>query len=112
MKYAVLFLLAFLSSAHAGSVTISVQPGNLTKTFIVPDAHVARLLAVMKARYGQIASGPADPVTGIVPMRDRTNPEVFLAWVTGFMQGTIDAVTSDENSAAKAAVTVAPITAN
>lgn len=107
----------FISSAFAGSIAITVtnDAGAVvgTKTYTITTAHILRIANVMKSRYGQVPSGPADPVTGVVPMRDRTNAEALLAWIGGFMQGTIDAVAGDEKAAAADGATkaVAPIVA-
>lgn len=106
-----------LASARAGSIAITVtnDAGAVvgTKTYAITTAHILRIANVMKSRYGQVPSGPPDPVTGIIPMRDRTNTEALLAWIGGFMQGTIDAVAGDEKATAAEGATkaVAPIVA-
>lgn len=110
-------LFGSVTSARAGSIAITVtnDAGAVvgTKTYAITTAHIGRIVNVMKSRYGQVASGPADPMTGIVPMRDRTNAEALLAWIGGFMQGTIDAVAGDEKAAAADGATkaVVPIVA-
>ena len=116
-----ILMVGFLAMAAvpsvAGSIVITItNDAGATlgsRTYAVSTAHLLRLVAVMKARYGQVPSGPADPVTGIVPMRDRTNVEVVTAWLNGFIQGTIDAVWADEKAAASdtATATITPITA-
>lgn len=97
-------LCLFSAPALAGSVTVTItndagaQVG--TKSLAITNANFARLLAWAKTSYGQVPSGPADPVTGIVPMRDRTNAEAIDAWLTGFWQGTRDNIANTEKAAA------------
>lgn len=95
--------------AMAGNITVTItndaaaQVG--TMSFPVTNANFARLLTWAKTSYGQVPSGPADPVTGIVPMRDRTNAEAISAWLTGFWQGTRDNIANTEKAAAASAAT-------
>lgn len=97
-------LCLFATPAAAGNITITItndaaaQVG--TMSFPVTNANFVRLLAWAKTSYGQVPSGPADPITGIVPMRDRTNAEAISAWLTGFWQGTRDNIANSERAAA------------
>lgn len=117
IKHIAFTLCLLVTPVYAGSIAITVtnDAGAVvgTKTYAITTPHILRIVAVMKSRYGQVPSGPADPVTGIIPMRDRTNAEALLAWIGGFMQGTIDAVAGDEKAAAADGATkaVAPIVA-
>lgn len=47
---------------------------NLSVT--IPDGQMSRVQAACRAHFGQVPSGPPDPVTGVVPMRDMTNAEI------------------------------------
>lgn len=97
-----LYLLATPVAAGTLTITITNDAGAQvgTQNFTVSNANFARLLAWAKTSYGQVPSGPADPVTGIVPMRDRTNAEAISAWLTGFWQGTRDNIVNTEKAAA------------
>lgn len=109
MKRLILALLLLSSPAYAGSITVTItndaaaQVGTIS--FPVSNANFARLLAWAKTAYGQVPSGPADPVTGIVPMRDRTNAEAISAWLIGFWQGTRDNIANTERATAASAAT-------
>lgn len=117
IKRLALALCLLTTPAVAGSITITVTNDAAAvvgqKTYIISTASLARLIAVMKGRYGQVPSGPPDVVTGIAPMRDRTNGEALSAWFDGFMTGSVNAVTQDEGAAAANAASkaVVPITA-
>lgn len=109
MKHLALALCLLATPASAGNVTITItndagaQVGTISHP--VSNANFARLLAWAKTSYGQVPSGPADPVTGIVPMRDRTNAEAITAWLTGFWQGTRDNIANHERASAASAAT-------
>lgn len=95
------------------TMTFTVVAGaTFTKTFTVTAAQAARLLAEYGKLYGQVPSGPPDPQTGIVPMRDRTTAEIADALFVGLMNGILANVrNSEQATASKTAVdAVAPIT--
>lgn len=97
-----LCLLATPAAAGSLSCTATNDAGAAlsTASFPITTANLGRVAAMLKVRYGQVPSGPADPVTGIVPMRDRTNAEAYQASFAGYMQGLKDAVKADEGAAA------------
>lgn len=92
-------------AAHAGSVTISVTNaanGTVSKTFTVPDAHIARWIATYQS----------DANTSVNAVATRNQVLNYIAVTT--MQGWVSATQAFEAAAAAAAATagVAPITAN
>lgn len=104
IKRLALVLCLFATPAFAGalSCTATNDAGATlgTASFAITTANLGRVAAMLKVRYGQVPSGPADPVTGIVPMRDRTNTEAIQASIGGYVQGLKDAVKQDEGAAA------------
>lgn len=62
--------------------------GNVIRSRAASVSDVASCYAAFRDTYGQIA----DEVTG--EMRDRTDDEVFQAWTTGLMLGTVANVNS------------------
>lgn len=77
-----------------------VATASLSVTKTLSQADLDRFSAAYKLIYGQVPAGPADPVTGIVPMRDMTNTEVFNAWCAGIYQGTVNNIKSQEQTTA------------
>lgn len=73
------------------------------RKYTMPDAAVARIITAYKAVSPQVPSGPADPVTGIIPSRVMTDAEVVDAMFDGLMTGVIN------NSHSYAKETVAQI---
>ncbi len=70
------------------TMQINTGQGTVTRNRTVSGAHLVRMLTAYKGLLGQVPSGPADPETGIVPMRDMTDEECILAWADGLMAGT------------------------
>ncbi len=64
--------------------------GPIGRRMTLADAQLAKVLAPYKISYGQVPSGPADPVTGVVPMRDMTDDEVTIKIFDGLLQGLLD----------------------
>jgi len=86
---------------------IGIQIGSFTASKTVSAGDLTRVLNAYKTIYGQVPSGPPDPVTNITPMRDMTDQETFNKFSSGLLQGMINAVKQTEQQvAAQAAVTV------
>lgn len=90
------------------TITIQIIAGaqNFTHTKTVSATHLVRMLAAYRTILGQIPAGSADPVTGIVPMRDMTDAETAAAWATGLFNGTkANVLRAEQASAAQTAST-------
>ncbi len=76
--------------------TISITVASFTASKTISGADALRLLAAYRTLYGQVPSGPADPVTHIVPMRDMTDQECFDKFAAGMLAGIVDNVKKAE----------------
>ncbi len=76
------------------SITLTV--GNLTKTYVVSDADINRIVAALVTQYGPVGTGNG----GTRPM---TATEVFNQWTASVISGFNGAVVSTELAAKQAA---------
>lgn len=114
MKKLLLLLMLVPNLAWAGTITLTIQTagGTFTNAFVISDANIARFLAAYKSTScGPIPSGLADPITGVVPTRARTNTEVAACWASAIIAGTIANVQATERATTTQAIVDAPIPA-
>ena len=85
---------AAAASAASIQFTFTHPQASYSKTFDVPNGHMARLMAASKEKYGQIGNGVFDQ-NGVEGKRDRTNQEALAALVAdmvGNMRGLVQHV--------------------
>lgn len=69
------------------TIQINTGQGTVGRTKTISGPHLVRFLSAYRGLLGQIPAGPANPDTGVVPMRDMTDEETILTWADGLLAG-------------------------
>lgn len=87
------------------TITVDTGAGTVSRVKTIAGPALTRLIAAFRSSFGQVPTGaPVDPVTGILPMRDRTDPEVLQAWADHLMEYSRNVTLSQERNTALAGV--------